>query len=880
MFRYLTLLLLLPLINAVGQNHISGRIVDYEKGTPVKYAQVRFSGTYCGTATNRNGEFLLNTGECSGEELVITSATYERKIIPLGQVTQPMEIALQRKMSRNTFRPDQSQVCDVVQTMLTKIPQNYYGKKYAATSFHREYVKSFDNIVQLMEGVIRTQNASGHDEYAVHDFIFAEDKNQRDIFWHPSTGGFYTFGWQRIAPEGTPSARLFLGVHLKSAKDLAKYYDFICFGSLHDSGETTYLIKFDQKDNVKAALFRGTLYIDSATHALTRVEYEMSPRGFPYSHPNIAGGLRICKPPLKLEVVRESGEINYQKIGSRWFLANQVVTAQFNAGIDSANAKRSEHFLKIRTEKVVTQVDTSVTPGTTVQASRKAIDHNYIKRNFENYQSSATDWPGAIILKADTSIFEVVRTLRINNQLWERKEGRKALIALRSSTTFTPDQLRKDLAYLKDMFSRLHPVVDDPMQKAHFNRLIGSAERRLQRNTSENEFYRMLAPVIESVHCGHTQLMPSVKTEEFNRRFGKYFPLDLVVLGRHAFVTSGAADATAGSEVLEINGTAMTDILQNIRYKASTEGASASDKDYFLGKNFAELYAMNYFQADSFKVTIMDHETRQVRTSTFPASGYRMKESNGADHVRIMDSIQTVLINLPKIPDDVSVKKFLEKIFPKIDASRYANMIIDLRDNDCFGDGDAATLFSYLAGAPFTYFKSISLSTGDTTLLQKLHIGNRKLLLASPGFASGIVRTDSVTAFIDHPGIGELHPASATFRGNLFVIVNGGSSSAAIDFAKFVQLQDRGTVVGQESVASFHGTCDSGKAFLTLPNSRMRITLPFATYEPAINTINNMKLIPDHQVEYTVDDIVRKRDPEMEVCRNLIVASCCSAKSN
>ena len=106
MFRYLTLLLLLPLINAVGQNHISGRIVDYEKGTPVKYAQVRFSGTYCGTATNRNGEFLLNTGECSGEELVITSATYERKIIPLGQVTQPMEIALQRKMSRHTFRPD------------------------------------------------------------------------------------------------------------------------------------------------------------------------------------------------------------------------------------------------------------------------------------------------------------------------------------------------------------------------------------------------------------------------------------------------------------------------------------------------------------------------------------------------------------------------------------------------------------------------------------------------------------------------------------------------------------------------------------------------------------------------------------------------------
>lgn len=884
MLRSVTLgvLIAIFIFPAFGQSDIAGRIVDHESGTPVKSAQVRFKDTFCGTATNRNGEFILNTASCHGDELVITAPSYQDKTISLSKVSQPIEISLERETLETSPRPDQKHIHAVIESMLSKFPKNYHTRNYTVTSFHREYVRSFDNIVQVMEGVITSENIKGIDTPVARDFLYAEDKNHREHFWHPSHGGFYTFGWQPISPRGVPSASYFLGLHLRNPKDLLKYYDFHCQGLIRNTTGTVYVIKFDQKENIKAALLRGTLFVDSATHALGRMEYEMSPKGLSYVRPNISGGLRICTHPLRMEIVRESGEINYQRIGSRWYLASQVLNAQFNASLDSIKERRDQHFMKIRVEKLITSFDTL---GHRIEASTAAakvpkLNHNYIKSNFENYQSARTEWPGHIILKADTSIFEAVRVLRINNQLWERKEGRKALVKLKASTTFTADQLKKDLIFLKETFFRLHPALSDQAKKNQFTRMIGNAERHIQRNTSENELYRLIAPAIESIHCRHTQVLPSPATEDYNRRFGKYFPFQLTIIGRRAFLLDGVADSAAGSELLKINGDDIDAVLQNLRDKVATEGVSESDKEYLLGKHFSDLYSLNYLQTDSFKVSLRDFKTKKVHLHTFPASGYRVRETSSQDPLKTIDSIQTVILDFPSSAGAFSMTAFMKKIVPMINESRYANMIVDLRGNHAFSESDAATLYSHLTPGPSRYFNSIALTSGDTLLLQRLSFDNRKFRDAAPNFSSSIVRTDSMIHYSAHPALKEAPSQPSVFSGNLFVIIDGGSSSAAIDVAKVLQTQKRAVVVGQESFASFHGTCDLGKASVSLPHSGLRVTLPFAIYTPPVALRNDMRLIPDHIAEYNIDDLVAKRDPEMEICHNLILANCCSAKSN
>jgi hypothetical protein len=885
MKRIVSLLLaLLALSFANAQNHvISGRVIDKETGTPVKYARVYFADTYCGTATNGNGEFVLNTSSCNGEELIITAVPYQKTVIHLSGVSgEPLEVTLQRKQLHKTFRPDHASLCLVIDSALQMISKNYYTENFSTQTFHREYVKSFDNIIQVFEGVITSQ-VGGNPESEVKDALYAEDKRSRERFWNASSGGFYAFGWTPLPGDYAPSQNYFLGIRFKNTGDPGKYYNFSSPGTLTDSTESFYVIDFDQKDNIKGALLKGTLYIDSASHAIVKIDYALSPKGYPFIIPNRSiNGVRICKSPQKLEILRESGQIIFNRLGDRWTLTCQVSDTHFNASPDSlSQTRKNGQYLKLHSEKIVTSLNTTRGSGSNEPIASTTITHNYLKSHFENYQPSVSDWPDQIILKSDTSIFEVIRTLRINNQLWERKEIRKAREALMASTTFTPDQLKQDLAYFKNMFVQLHPSLKDPAQKSYFNRMIGNTERHIQRTMSENEFFKYLSPVVESLHCGHTQLYSSQAIDDYNRKFGKYFPFEIAVLGRRAFLSRDVADSAKGAEVLKVNGTAMSSILQNIRYKASTEGMSVAGKDYYLTKHFGELYATHYLQTDSFQLELKDFKTREIKTRTFAAANFRRLEQPSMEFLQPIDSLQSVIVNIPENLSDEEMQSLLQKVFPLINEKRYTNLVIDLRNTEIFRDSYGSLLYSYLSGEPFTYFDRIEMSSGDSVLINKLMIGKKSFRDAMPEFFAGISTTDTLVTFTNHPGLKTFDPNPSSFNGNVFVMVNGGSAASAVDFAKFVQMKKRGQIIGQESYAAFHGNCDAGETSILLPNSKIRVSLPVAVYKVNGNSEDSHKLIPDHVVQYSLADIIAKRDREMELFRDVVLQICCTtAKSN
>jgi hypothetical protein len=877
----LSTLSVLAALCAVAQSHrISGRVMDDETGAPVRYAQIYFSGTFCGTATNAKGEFELRAGECYGNELTISAIPYKTTVIRIdGMEAQPVEVSLQKKQLRKTFRPDQTRIGQIIESALTKIPENYYTANFSASSFHREYVKSFDNIVQISEGVLHS-NASGESySVSVEDAFYAEDKDHREHFWNPVSGGFYTFGWNPVAKKGVPSKENFLALHLKDVKDFARYYETYCAGLLADSSQTFYVIHFDQKDNIKGALLKGALYIDSASHAIVKIDYSLSPKGASYILPNrTIGGVRICRPPLGLNILRESGEVNYRRFGNRWYMANEVSDTYFNASLDSIPNRKDEHFMKLHAEKIVTVFDTATTHSLPGAVKPNQITQNYLKRNFENYQSEKTNWPEDIVLKSDTTAFEVMRVLRLNNQLWLRKEGRKAWDALESKITFTPAELKEDLTYLKDMFFKLHTAFADPVKKEHFTRMIGNAERHIQRTMSETEFSKYLSPVIESIHCGHTQVYPSSAMEEYNRKFGKFFPFEMTVIGRRAFLTQDVADSAKGSEILKINGLQMSSILQNLRQKASTEGTAVSAKDQFVAKHFADLYNRNYLPTDSFKVELKDWNKKYVAEHTFAAVGFRLEEEPEEEIIKRIDSIQTVVLRPPSFLENA--EQFFDKTFSMLGGNGISNLIIDLRENTKFRTSDAVFLYSHLTAQPFSYYDRMEMRSADSSLFEEVFIDNKRMTESMPEFARNITKTDTVTLYSNHASLKANGTKTASFNGNVYILVNGGSSSEAIDFARSIQLLKRGTVIGQEAATSFHGSCDAGEASIILPNSKLRITLPFATYRLATRPMEESLLHPDHVVHYTIAEIIEKRDKEMEICRDLIVANCCTAKSN
>lgn|GEM_PF-6004043 len=59
----------------------------------------------------------------------------------------------------------------------------------------------------------------------------------------------------------------------------------------------------------------------------------------------------------------------------------------------------------------------------------------------------------------------------------------------------------------------------------------------------------------------------------------------------------------------------------------------------------------------------------------------------------------------------------------------------------------------------------------------------------------------------------------------MYVLVNSGTFSAAVDVAVIVRSNQRGTFLGEEVEGSYHGNFSLGTAQLTLPRSKLRLQI-------------------------------------------------------
>jgi hypothetical protein len=862
---------------------VTGMVKDKENGSPVQFAQVYFQGTHSGTVTNRKGEFIISGDPGEKKTLVISALPYKTAQIEITK-TDGLSLSVERLVLKNSIRLDQLAINRLVSQAVENIPANYDSIPYSFTSFHREYIRSFDNLIQYFEAILVSTFVNQEEFTELKDAFYVEDKRQREIFWNPSTGGFYTFGWSKLSSKLKPSDEYFFGFPMRSSGDLEKFYSFISKGTVKQGGRTIHVLAFDQKPGIKGSLLKGTLYIDSLSKAFVKLDYTLSPKGYKYIQPNRSvSGVRLCKSPLKIEVIRESGEINFRQYGNKWCLASYSQDADFNASFDSLKGTAAgKHFLKMHSECVVTEMDSLDAETKNIGITRRpVISHDYIKGNFESYAFDESKWSGYNVLKADTAVSKVTETLRANNHLWERKARRKAYDQLVVSTMFSPDELTNDMMYMKDMLEALHPGLYDFTAKGEFERIIADSKRRITRNMTESDFYKLLTPIIEAIHCGHTQLRHSEITEEFNRKYGKYFPFKITVNGRKAYLLEDVADTARGLEIIKVNGQPMATVLNNLKDKVSTEGLSGSTKDYFLARSFASLYSIYYDQPDSFKLQLKNPKSKHISNNSFASRNVMVSDPGRSPELKEIDSLQTAILTISDFVSEKDMSLFLENSFNTIQHNGYSNLIIDLRDNEGHEDYLGPLLYSYLSTEPFRYYDRIDLKTADTLKLNSLFISNKTFSQAAPSFVSNLAVTDSAITFINHPNLAIHEFQQHGFHGQVYIIVNAGTQSSAAELAVLASATKRALVIGQETPSNFHGNCNTGTAYLTLPNSRIRVTLPLAKYKLSTENENyTHSLIPDYAIKYSVPDIMERKDKEMETCIQQIVENCCSARSN
>ncbi|WP_353164543.1 S41 family peptidase [Empedobacter brevis] len=220
-------------------------------------------------------------------------------------------------------------------------------------------------------------------------------------------------------------------------------------------------------------------------------------------------------------------------------------------------------------------------------------------------------------------------------------------------------------------------------------------------------------------------------------------------------------------------------------------------------------------------------------------------------------------------------KKAYPFIFDSIKELNVKNLILDVRNNGGGYVRDANYLYSFLTarnqpqavmgdkmkvnskfGLMKNYFQSFGI------------IGNTLgLPLAVYKYSQSVFKTkkEKDGYYYKVRGKKDLLNQPEKFTGNLYVLTNGMSYSATSILTAALQNEGKAIFVGEETGGDYNGTVAGSFNDFKLKNSKLKIYYGMMDFRP--NTSRELKgrgIIPTVPVEMSFDDIINKKDPQLD----------------
>ena len=122
-----------------------------------------------------------------------------------------------------------------------------------------------------------------------------------------------------------------------------------------------------------------------------------------------------------------------------------------------------------------------------------------------------------------------------------------------------------------------------------------------------------------------------------------------------------------------------------------------------------------------------------------------------------------------------------------------------------------------------------------------------------------------------YPIIGVQKPSENHFDRTVYILIDGGSFSAASEFCATADFYKRATFIGEETGGAAEGDTGGLDIGPTLPESHLHINIPTESFFSVVDKRNRRRgIIPKHPITQTIDDLAKGRDTVLEFTRDLI----------
>ncbi len=417
----------------------------------------------------------------------------------------------------------------------------------------------------------------------------------------------------------------------------------------------------------------------------------------------------------------------------------------------------------------------------------------------------------------------------------------------RFERTYTLEQLKEDYLQLSKAVEKKHPNLYHSREEVQ--KVFEDQYELLKDDMTELDFYRVLSPILPVLGCGHTNVYISEGYEDYLRQYGEYLPFSVRLIDERLFVLENLSDSDipAGSELISINGRSIKDILQILYKNLPSDGYNLTKKQYILNNWFNASYYYFVENPGVFAIEYYMPGKDQLLSAIVPAvRDSKMHMTTMGIHFNEIDE----RVYFSEMKEDYArlvvrsfqssrfkgkdYKRFLDDFFAQLEKREVKHLIIDLRGNWGGSPDPAAYLFTYLINEPTAYFKK------------------------APFYYAGYKRP--------------LKPKENRFKGRVYILTDGASFSTTGHLVSLIKHHGLGTFVGEESGGGAVVT-DGGKN-ITLKHTRLRVYCATSVFMAAAEGLTEGRgVIPDHVVDFSLQDYMDGNDPQLQKVVELIEGS-------
>jgi hypothetical protein len=476
----------------------------------------------------------------------------------------------------------------------------------------------------------------------------------------------------------------------------------------------------------------------------------------------------------------------------------------------------------------------------------------------------------------------------------EAAKGRRTVPAL--GEVLPAEKLREDFRILRSALEQIHPALYLYKPRENLDRLFDETAKSFDRPLTRREFYLRVSPVVEKVKCGHTYF--DLHQRLLNQMMGEamIFPLPIFFLDQKALVDFASDDIPVGTEVVSINGRAMSEILPKMMPFIRSDGFNWTMKFRMLADEFSMHHRLIFGKAKEFEIIYIPigkmeplkktlasitGEELDKRISSRHSSRGKLKnyKFQWVDEKTGLLSVNSFDFGLLK-KGRQKYRQFLKTTFAEIKARPAAkNLIVDVRFNEGGYVGYDVLLFTYLAQKPFRDCKTAMAKTLDIPL---------EKYLDKKEFSKGVEKSieKSLVKEFKKAGDGRFHiideknkirqPKPSGFKGNIYFLISGWTHSGGAVLCGMALNNDNVTFIGQETGGGHEFYTAGNMAFYTLPNTRCQLEVPMIRYQNAVPVKAFPKgsgIRPHHRVTQSQADFIKGRDTVMEFALDLIKKS-------